>query len=80
VVEWSIAPVLKTGGPQGPVGSNPTPSAILSVATDCAPLFVFIGYFGVLVFWCFAWLTILYCQKVGNPLETGRFSVADWWD
>lgn len=27
VVEWSIAPVLKTGGPQGPVGSNPTPSA-----------------------------------------------------
>ena len=27
VAEWSIAPVLKTGGPQGPVGSNPTPSA-----------------------------------------------------
>ncbi len=27
VVEWSIAPVLKTGEPQGSVGSNPTPSA-----------------------------------------------------
>ncbi len=29
VVEWSIAPVLKTGEPKGSVGSNPTPSAIL---------------------------------------------------
>ena len=28
MVEWSIAPVLKTGEPQGSVGSNPTPSAI----------------------------------------------------
>lgn len=28
VVEWSIAPVLKTGMPQGIVGSNPTPSAM----------------------------------------------------
>ena len=28
VVERSIAPVLKTGDPQGSVGSNPTPSAI----------------------------------------------------
>ncbi len=28
VVEWSIAPVLKTGEPKGSVGSNPTPSAI----------------------------------------------------
>jgi hypothetical protein len=28
VVEWSIAPVLKTGEPQGSVGSNPTLSAI----------------------------------------------------
>ena len=28
MVEWSIAPVLKTGGPKGPVGSNPTPSAM----------------------------------------------------
>jgi len=27
VVEWSIAPVLKTGDLQGSVGSNPTPSA-----------------------------------------------------
>ena len=26
VVERSIAPVLKTGDPQGSVGSNPTPS------------------------------------------------------
>ena len=28
VAEWSNAPVLKTGVPQGTVGSNPTPSAI----------------------------------------------------
>ena len=27
VAEWSNAPVLKTGDPQGSVGSNPTPSA-----------------------------------------------------
>ena len=27
VAEWTIAPVLKTGAPQGAVGSNPTPSA-----------------------------------------------------
>jgi hypothetical protein len=26
VVEWLMAPVLKTGDPQGSVGSNPTPS------------------------------------------------------
>ncbi len=29
VAEWSIAPVLKTGEPQGSVGSNPTSSAKL---------------------------------------------------
>jgi hypothetical protein len=29
VVEWLMAPVLKTGDPQGSVGSNPT----LSVST-----------------------------------------------
>jgi hypothetical protein len=29
MVEWFIAPVLKTGDPQGSVGSNPTPSAML---------------------------------------------------
>src|SRR5271165_2492025 len=29
MAEWSIAPVLKTGDPQGSVGSNPTPSAML---------------------------------------------------
>src|SRR6266404_1115908 len=27
VVEWFMAPVLKTGRPKGLVGSNPTPSA-----------------------------------------------------
>jgi hypothetical protein len=32
VVEWSIAPVLKTGEPKGSVGSNPTPSAIFGVS------------------------------------------------
>ncbi len=30
VAEWSNAPVLKTDVPQGTVGSNPTPSAILA--------------------------------------------------
>jgi hypothetical protein len=29
VAEWSIAAVLKTAGPQGPGGSNPSLSAIL---------------------------------------------------
>ena len=29
VAEWPIAPVLKTGNPQGFVGSNPTSSANL---------------------------------------------------
>ena len=28
MAEWLIAPVLKTGGPQGLGGSNPSPSAI----------------------------------------------------
>ncbi len=31
VVEWLMAPVLKTGRPKGLVGSNPTPSAIYFV-------------------------------------------------
>jgi hypothetical protein len=29
VVEWLMAPVLKTGRAQALVGSNPTPSALL---------------------------------------------------
>lgn len=29
VAEWTIAPVLKTGGPKGPGGSNPSLSAKL---------------------------------------------------
>lgn len=33
MAEWSIAPVLKTGGPKGSVGSNPTLSAIKVVKT-----------------------------------------------
>ena len=33
VVEWLMAPVLKTGDPQGSVGSNPT----LSVLSDPTP-------------------------------------------
>ena len=28
MAEWLIAPVLKTGGPQGLGGSNPSPSAM----------------------------------------------------
>ena len=28
LAEWSIAPVLKTGGPKGPIGSNPIASAM----------------------------------------------------
>ncbi len=28
VVEWLMAPVLKTGDPKGSVGSNPTPSVM----------------------------------------------------
>jgi hypothetical protein len=30
VVEWLMAPVLKTGEPKGSVGSNPTPSVFTS--------------------------------------------------
>ena len=33
MAEWSNAPVLKTGMPQGIVGSNPTPSAFSQVST-----------------------------------------------
>jgi len=32
VVEWLMAPVLKTGVPKGTVGSNPTPSVFQSCA------------------------------------------------
>lgn len=31
-IAWLSAPVQKTGGPQGPVGSNPTPSANIPLA------------------------------------------------
>ena len=34
VVEWSIAPVLKTGEPKGSVGSNPTPSALFYLSME----------------------------------------------
>ena len=37
VVEWLMAPVLKTGDPQGSVGSNPT----LSVLSDPPPRLAF---------------------------------------
>jgi hypothetical protein len=57
---------------------KPAYLAIWSFGTDFAPLCVFMGYFGVLVFWCIAWLTVLYGLKVGNLLEIGPFSVADW--
>ena len=36
VAEWSIAAVLKTAGPQGPGGSNPSLSASLSRLGDAA--------------------------------------------
>jgi hypothetical protein len=52
----------------------------LFIRTDFASLCVIMGYSGLVVFLDVAWLTILYGQKVGNPLEIGRFSVADWWD
>jgi hypothetical protein len=34
VVEWFMAPVLKTGRPKGLVGSNPTPSALRQVISE----------------------------------------------
>ncbi len=34
VVEWFMAPVLKTGRPRGLVGSNPTPSALRQVISE----------------------------------------------
>ena len=33
LAEWSIAPVLKTGGPKGPIGSNPIASAMKTKIT-----------------------------------------------
>ena len=33
VVEWLMAPVLKTGVPKGTVGSNPTPSVLQAHST-----------------------------------------------
>ena len=38
VAEWMKAPVSKIGEPQGSVGSNPTPSAILKVDYATAEL------------------------------------------
>ena len=35
MAEWLIAPVLKTGGPQGLGGSNPSPSAKDEVKKFC---------------------------------------------
>ena len=34
LAEWSIAPVLKTGGPKGPIGSNPIASAMYSTGEE----------------------------------------------
>ena len=36
MAEWLIAPVLKTGGPQGLGGSNPSPSARLGAVRPLA--------------------------------------------
>ena len=38
VVEWLMAPVLKTGRAQALVGSNPTPSAMLEVFANLPKL------------------------------------------
>ena len=61
----------------GMAAGNPASPTIWPFGTVSAPLCVFMGYFGILVFWCIAWLTVLYGQKVGNALETGPSSVAD---
>jgi hypothetical protein len=37
VVEWLMAPVLKTGEPKGSVGSNPTPSVAISLPPQAFP-------------------------------------------
>ncbi len=67
VAEWSIAPVLKTGDPQGSVGSNPTPSASLPRMPDPSSLpqrltirsKVLLGFGIVLaLFGVIAWVTI----------------------
>jgi hypothetical protein len=41
MVEWFIAPVLKTGDPKGSVGSNPTPSATLILNDLCRGLVIY---------------------------------------
>ena len=63
---------------KGNEGSNPSLSAIHCIRTDFASLCVFIGYSGILVFLGVAWLTVLNGRKVGNPLEIGQKTVADF--
>ena len=41
VAEWTIAPVLKTGAPQGAGGSNPSPSAFFRDENPRVPGFVY---------------------------------------
>ena len=60
-------------------GSPPSPPSG-SFGTNPASLCVCTGYSGTLVSRGVAWLTVLHGQKVGNPLEIGPFSVADWWN
>jgi hypothetical protein len=43
VAEWSIATVLKTVGPKGPGGSNPSLSATLSLRNKALKFFVKLG-------------------------------------
>ena len=52
---WSIAPVLKTGVPQGTGGSNPSASA-KKVSTTWA------------LFFCFTWVHVRPCNHLCNPL------------
>ena len=47
MAEWSIAPVLKTGGLKGSGGSNPSLTAIS--ATKNVKLYVIQRFFGALV-------------------------------
>lgn len=47
MAEWLIAPVLKTGGPQGLGGSNPSPSAKLVSAEMWSVLTIYNGVRGI---------------------------------
>ena len=75
---WFNAPVLKTGVGKLTVGSNPTLSAICPFLTGFAASCSLIGLCASAVFGSLASMGTVDGQNVGNALEIGLISVADF--